>query len=109
MLSKIVDIKVAKMYAISEVYIMLKIILIILFFPIAFPIWLISKLFAGHIDDGPDFLDDYDRETEQEKEMNRYGLEPWQKDLVRKGDYDPENFDDDEDDMEEDDYYYEDS
>lgn len=41
-----------------------------------------------------------------EKEIDNYGLEEWQKDLVRKGEYDPWNFE--EEDLEEDDYYYED-
>lgn len=39
-------------------------------------------------------------------ELDDYGLEDWQKDLVKKGDYDPWNFE--EEDLEEDDYYYED-
>lgn len=39
-----------------------------------------------------------------EKEMNNYGLEEWQKDLVRKGNYNPWNFEEEE--LEEDDYYY---
>ena len=43
---------------------------------------------------------------ELEDKMNNLDLEDWQKDLVRKGDYDPENFE--EEDLEEDDYYYDD-
>ena len=39
-------------------------------------------------------------------ELDDYGLEDWQKDLVKKGDYAPWNFE--EEDLEEDDYYYED-
>lgn len=39
-------------------------------------------------------------------ELDNYGLEDWQKDLVKKGEYDPWNFE--EEDLEEDDYYYED-
>ena len=39
-------------------------------------------------------------------ELDDYGLEDWQKDLVKKGDYEPWNFE--EEDLEEDDYYYED-
>ena len=35
------------------------------------------------------------------EELDNYGLEDWQKELVKKGEYDPWNF-------EEDDYYYED-
>jgi len=42
-----------------------------------------------------------------EKEMDAYELEEWQKELVRKGEYDPWNFEEDGD-LEEDDYYYED-
>lgn len=42
-----------------------------------------------------------------EKEMDNYGLEEWQRDLVRKGEYDPWNFEEDGD-LTEDDYYYED-
>ena len=45
-------------------------------------------------------------DTKLEKEMDAYGLEDWQKDLVRKGEYEPWNFD--EEDLEEGDYYYED-
>ena len=40
------------------------------------------------------------------KEMDNYGLEEWQKDLVRKKEYNPWNFE--EEDLEDDDYYYED-
>lgn len=42
-----------------------------------------------------------------EERMNDLELEDWQKDLVREGKYDPENFEE-SDDLEEDDYYYED-
>lgn len=102
---------------------MLKFILFIIFFPIAFPIWLISKFFGWLFDTkNPNFLDEYDNEVEKrnrynnskknaklEREMDMLRLEPWQKDLVRKGEFDPENFEEDDDDLEEDDYYYEDS
>lgn len=47
------------------------------------------------------------KNEELEKEMDAYDLEDWQKDLVRKGEYDPWNFEEDGD-LEEDDYYYED-
>jgi len=48
-----------------------------------------------------------DEKPELEEEMDNLGLEDWQKELVREGKYDPENFE--EDDLEdEDDYYYED-
>lgn len=39
------------------------------------------------------------------KEINNFALEDWQKDLVKSGNYDPNNFGED-DDMEPDDYYY---
>ena len=42
-----------------------------------------------------------------EERMDDLELEDWQKDLVREGKYDPENFEESED-LEEDDYYYED-
>ena len=47
------------------------------------------------------------KRADLEKEMDAYDLEDWQKDLVRKGDYDPWNFEEDGE-LEEDDYYYED-
>ena len=40
-----------------------------------------------------------------DEELDAYGLEDWQKDEVKKGNYDPWNF---EEDLEEDDYYSED-
>ena len=40
------------------------------------------------------------------EELDSYELEDWQKELVKKGEYDPWNFE--EDDLEEDDYYQED-
>ena len=46
------------------------------------------------------------RDEALEKEMDVYNLEDWQKDLVRKGEYDSWNFD--EEDLEEGDYHYED-
>ena len=42
-----------------------------------------------------------------EERMDDLELEDWQKDLVREGKYDPENFEESED-LEEDDYQYED-
>ena len=39
-----------------------------------------------------------------EEEMDNLDLEEWQKDLVREGKYDPENFEEDDAD-DEDDYY----
>ena len=47
-----------------------------------------------------------EKDEELEKKMNALNLEDWQKELVRKGEYEPENFE--EEDLEEDDYYYED-
>lgn len=41
-----------------------------------------------------------------EEELDAYGLEDWQKEEVKKGNYDPWNFE--EEDLEEDDYYSED-
>ena len=46
-------------------------------------------------------------DNELEKEMDNLDLEEWQKDLVREGKYDPENFEEDDSD-DEDDYYHED-
>ena len=39
-------------------------------------------------------------------DLSAYGLEEWQEEEVRKGNYEPWNFEEDE--LEEDDYYYED-
>ncbi|MBO5477176.1 MAG: hypothetical protein J6A15_05425 [Clostridia bacterium] len=41
-----------------------------------------------------------------DEELDAYGLEDWQKEEVKKGNYDPWNFE--EEDLEEDDYYSED-
>lgn len=41
-----------------------------------------------------------------DEELDNYGLEEWQKELVKKGEYEPWNFD--EENLEEEDYYYED-
>ena len=41
-----------------------------------------------------------------EKEMEEMGLDEWEKEEVRNGNYDLDNFE--EEDLEEDDYYYED-
>lgn len=46
---------------------------------------------------------------ELEKEMDLYGLEEVEREFVRRGDYEPYNFEDDEEtQLDEDDYYYED-
>ncbi len=47
------------------------------------------------------------RDKRQEEEMDNYYLDDWQKDLVRKGDYDPWDFEEDGE-HDEDDYYSED-
>lgn len=49
-----------------------------------------------------------DKKSKLEREMNYNGLEDWQKDLVRKGDYEPHNFEENGK-LDEDDYYYEDN
>ncbi len=56
-----------------------------------------------------DFLDSDNekRKKEMEDEMDLLGLEDWEKEEVRNGNYSPESFE--EEDLEEDDYYYEDS
>ena len=55
------------------------------------------------------FMDEQHNNNKSEytdEELDNYGLEDWQKEEVRKGNYDPWNFE--EEDLEEDDYYYED-
>jgi hypothetical protein len=52
-----------------------------------------------------DWMDNEKKEIEEE--MDNLDLEDWQKDLVREGKYDPENFEED-DSEDEDDYYHED-
>jgi len=42
-----------------------------------------------------------------DEELDNLGLEEWQKEEVKKGNYDPWNFE--EEDLEEDDYYYDDA
>ena len=54
-----------------------------------------------------DMLNENDNDSELEERMNDLDLEEWQKELVRKGEYDPESFEE-SDELEEDDYYYED-
>lgn len=51
-------------------------------------------------------VDNDSNDEELEQRMDDLDLEDWQKELVRKGEYDPENFDEEPED--EDDYYYED-
>lgn len=57
------------------------------------------------------FFDDEKNEKKKkniedlEKEMDLYDLDEWEKEEVREGNYEPEDFNDD--DLTEDDYYYE--
>lgn len=56
-----------------------------------------------------DILDSVDNKNKSEyteEELDAYGLEDWQKELVRSGEYDPWSFE--EEDLEEDDYYHDD-
>lgn len=55
--------------------------------------------------DASDKQDDYDEKLE--RKMNVYSLTDWQKEEVRKGNYNPWNFEEDGE-LDEDDYYYED-
>lgn len=64
----------------------------------------IASMIDSHINNQKDSY--YNEKLE--KEMDNYGLEEWQRDLVRKGEYDPWNFEEDGD-FTEDDYYYEDN
>ena len=49
----------------------------------------------------------YIEDEELEKKMNALSLEEWQKELVRKGEYEPEDFEE-EDISDDDNYYHED-
>ena len=49
----------------------------------------------------------YIEDEELEMKMNALSLEEWQKDLVRKGEYEPEDFEE-EDISDDDNYYHED-
>lgn len=62
-------------------------------------LWEILKAVAG--------TDNVNKKTTKERKMDNYGLEEWQKELVRKGDYEPWNFEESGE-LDEDDYYYED-
>ena len=53
------------------------------------------------------FFNNDNDNNELEESMNNLDLEEWQKDLVREGKYDPENFEED-DSEDEDDYYHDD-
>ena len=50
---------------------------------------------------------DYIEDEELEMKMNALSLEEWQKELVRKGEYEPEDFEE-EDISDDDNYYHED-
>ena len=51
--------------------------------------------------------DEKEKREKLEKQMDNYMLEDWQKELVRKGEYDPWSFEEDGE-LEEGDFYYED-
>ena len=55
------------------------------------------------------FMNDQQKDINSEyidEKLDNYGLEDWQKEEVKKGNFDPWNFE--EEDLDEDDYYYED-
>lgn len=101
---------------------MVAIFLIFLFFVfIGYPIIIFFQN-IGHKNYSEDFYDGYEENKEnkssvrkdnnqkydkhQEAILSAYELEEWQKDLVRKGEYEPWDFD--EDDIDESSYYYDD-
>ncbi len=51
--------------------------------------------------------DDEEKRKKLEQQMDDLNLEEWQKELVRKGEYEPEDFDED-DTSDEDNYYHDD-
>ena len=53
------------------------------------------------------YNDDENVSDYTDEELDNLGLEEWQKKEVKKGNYDPWNFE--EEDLEEDDYYYDDA
>ena len=57
-----------------------------------------------------DSYSDYEEKKKKqiEEEMEIYGLDEEEKELVRNGEWEPWQFDRDPDDLEEEDYYYED-
>ena len=61
--------------------------------------------FLGNKEENMGWFDNDDKELEEE--MDNLDLEPWQRELVREGKYNPENFEEDDRD-DEDDYYHED-
>ncbi len=66
-----------------------------------------SAVFFSSLLDNEKVKGDKMSDNELEERMNNLDLEDWQKDLVREGKYDPENFEED-DSSDEDDYYHED-
>ena len=64
--------------------------------------------FLGYEEKEKNNMGFFDKDDDElEERMNNLDLEDWQKDLVREGTYDPENFEED-DSEDEDDYYHED-
>lgn len=63
--------------------------------------------FLGYEEKEKNDMGFFDKDDELEERMNNLDLEDWQKDLVKEGKYDPENFEED-DTSDEDDYYHED-
>lgn len=63
--------------------------------------------FLGYEEKEKNDMGFFDKDDELEEGMNNLDLEDWQKDLVKEGKYDPENFEED-DTSDEDDYYHED-
>ena len=64
--------------------------------------------FLGYKEKEKNKMGFFDKDDDElEERMNNLDLEDWQKDLVREGKYDPENFEED-DSTDEDDYYHED-
>ena len=60
-------------------------------------------------DNNSEYTDEQQNDNNSEytdEELDNYGLEDWQKEEVKKGNYDPWNFEEEE--LEEDDYYSED-
>ena len=57
-----------------------------------------------------DFVDKLNENEDLEKQMDLYGLEEVEREFVRRGDYEPYNFEEPEsgEKLDEDDYYYED-
>ena len=64
--------------------------------------------FLGYEEKEKNNMGFFDKDDDElEERMNNLDLEDWQKELVREGTYDPENFEEN-DSEDEDDYYHED-